>query len=40
MQDKIFCWFVPIVVFYDQKLLKIGIHGNEAFIFAWDLGIK
>ena len=40
MQDKIFCWFVPIVVFYDQKLLKIGIHGNEVFIFAWDLGIK
>ena len=40
MQDKIFCWFIPIVDFYDQKLLKIGIHGNEVFIFAWDLGIE
>ena len=21
-------------------MLKIGIHGNEVFIFAWDLGVK
>ena len=25
------------MLFYDWKLLKIGIHGNEVFIFTWDL---
>ena len=29
--------FIFMVLFYDWKLSKIGIHGNEVFIFAWDL---
>ena len=28
-----------MVVFYDQRLLKIGIHGNGVFIFASNLGV-
>ena len=36
MLDKIFKSFIAIVVFYGQKMLKMGIHGNEIFIFAWD----
>ena len=29
MLNKTFIVFVLMIVFYDQKVLKIGIHGNE-----------
>ena len=36
---KIYVFFIPIVLFYSYKFLKMGIQGNLISFFTWDFKV-
>ena len=39
MGIKIYVFFIPMVLFYSCKYLKMGIHGNGNSFFTWDFKV-